>query len=384
MSTFRLHIYVVGLVALVPHFGGDNSLAAYLPTVTGTCEEHVPVVLFPCSDAKECAFDAASIAADLKIGLYSGLLGSGAHYGGMRLDRERVTVSVASKGDALHDLVLAGGRVARASDVTGALPQTRSEAKALDWLPNLGAISADHRHLRKDLREPKDGTEVAGIFDLQDVQGTVRVLRMAEMNGQVPVIKFEVTSLGQSLTVLRQAVPEVVEIDIEMQGEAATLTAKKYSYKKEECTGKDCRSVTLPSTSGGSVDILVANLQVPSLCYFPDLMGHFNHYFMLAGGPFTMASDTAVAGKFTSSKQLELPGWPEIAKVAGYGYAQEPQKKTVFPLFPPSVGGLQGEDALHAAAFSLEEPREELRRIALASLESRQLCTLAVVEPPKQ
>jgi len=347
---FILRIYLMGLVALVPHIDGDNSLALVLPA----SRSHLPAVVFPCpSGPALCDLDAPSIAYDLGITTNldsDGLLAfEDERFGAMELDGAVLSLSTPAKPDARHELVFASGRVSRASDVTGSVPETSHEARAFDWVPRVAAVFPDHGSLRGSLSDLHKQGVIASYLELRNVRGVASVYALTEMGQMIPAFRFRVFhSFGGYRSVIRQAVAEVVIVDLEMEGAAAELKVQR----------KDgCHSVALTPVDGRA-EILIGNL-APFGFYSGNSLPHFKMYFPLTGAEPGSMEEPMATGKEVSESEVfsEVPmrsqPVPDIAATVSYQ-----------PKLQSSTG------------------REGRRSVPFDGY-ARELCTLAVVNPQK-
>lgn len=326
----------MGLVALVPHFADDNSLAVVL----ATDPQHFPVIIYPCSD-NACAQDAHLVACKLGVteNFKDGfLLGGGTKFGGIMLNGEELKLEKPHPPDSEHWLELTGGKVARTSDITGALPETRSEAQAFDWIPRLANVSSTHCKVTRGLLEPKNTSVVMGLLKLERISGSVAVHSVSRENGRVPVINFEVGAFGGPTSVLRQAVADVVALDILMDSDSVKLSTIRFN---SQASGHESVTLKPGKPKNGRVEILLGNLTKAELTPpKPKYLDHFIMYYKLSDLGFTPKA-IIDREKWFSSKEINPKSLPDVIR-----------------------------------AVMLEQSHHPL------SGYSRALCTTAVLEPP--
>ena len=318
---FTLRIYLMGLVALVPNADGDNSLAIVLPTTPSRGEDfHQPMLIYPSVgepgaplppqyDAK----DIASAHGRSTVLAEDGYLSVGdKRFGGIVFDQEIVTLSTPSSATAFRQLVFAGGREP-SDEPTGALPGTARERLAFDWIPNLGSVSPAFGRLRETLSDMSKSSRVAALLELPGVRGSVGVYSMAKCGGMIPVVDFQIEAMGGNRSVLLQAVAEVAVIELEMEGSSAQVDIQRIATAGGAASR---RSVEL-KPSGGMLEVLLGNLTQVGGAEQECHLHHFGMYLDLVGDGLSMPVPRAT-GKKVSASEIDSYPVPDVIQAVSW------------------------------------------------------------------
>ncbi len=285
-----LRIFIVGFVALLPTQDKDGNKS--LTIVVATMPPHVPVIVFPTSDAATYAAETRQAACWLDIiknldnngPLDNGCKGCAA----IKLNRQTLSI----KNPVPGSLTFAAGRQWwRPADLLGAVPRTREEARDWSWLPEMDDLAGHHAPMKPEYNNPAPTAAREGLLDLSGAQGSVESYHLAETvedpdgcHGSeyvgekwppsIATTDYELTDTQHALEIYgngvsfvrplsfkhqgwpigspRQAVTDQVMIEVHIKDPDAVLELL-------DSNGKT-RTIKITPRYGNVVDLLIANL----------------------------------------------------------------------------------------------------------------------------
>jgi len=344
--SFTLRLFVMGLVALANDPYGD-SLTLVLPQ---NCEHH-PILICDTS-AQGC--NSHRLRGD-QGRLIKGKIRGRGKIRGFYLDNEEVTID---GGDA--------GVLERVDDrwdplwfhhIRGALPDDGREASDISWTPTMAHILKKAGVIKSDVLLRPAANQIAALLTFSGIKGRIKTFHMAENCGKVSSLTF--TEGGTKLWSCKQALADILVIEIPINQQYATLTVSKYgnSYAK--------RSMYLAPKEGERVvDVLLGNLT--PLAYARDIYNnkenlvavpHFRRYYNLSAQEIDQGS-------------FRIPVRGHMGEL---GTKVNPQS------LPPLLRSVSGrpfcaKEILDRVEFEKNNPQEEWDRDPRSGL-SRPICT---------